>query len=115
MVNWNFALWRPVTCKSRKGNLVEINWARNIDCHYQGLLLKAILKMPQKCPISLEKALVIISEKKNQAFAAGDIGSKPGQYSWYSANFVSYISDMGFHIELTGDEIESIGPSEIRT
>lgn len=72
--------------------------------------------MPKKNPISYEQAINLIADKKNEAFIHKDYGTKPGQYFWYSENFVAYISDLGFHIELSGDEIETIGGvSEVRT
>ncbi|MGE4132238.1 MAG: hypothetical protein AB7F86_11410 [Bdellovibrionales bacterium] len=115
MVNRNFALWKSIERKNQNGDWVSSNWGTTIDCHYQGRLLVEILSMPTKLPISFERAVCILAEKKDDALRSGDLGTKPGQFYWYSANFVSYISDMGFHIELTGDEIESIGPSEVRT
>lgn len=71
--------------------------------------------MPRQKPISYEEAIAIFDQKKVEAFKAKDYGVKPGQYSWYSYHFVEYISDLGYHIELTGDEIESYPVSEVRT
>lgn len=102
-------------CKTRNGTLAPITWANTIDGAYDGNLLSEILRMPEKKPLSYDDAIKIFSEKKQEAFNAGDYGSKPGQYSWYSHNFVSYISDLGYHIEITCDELESFGVAEVRT
>lgn len=115
MVNWNLVLWKPVLCRSKNGNLVPIAWAMDIDHSYKGNLLHKILEMPIKKPISYGDAIRIFSNRTQEAFEAGDLGMKPGQYHWYFENFVSYISDLGFHIELTGDELETCGVSEVRT
>lgn len=116
MVNQNFALWKRIKGKSRDGTPIMCGTASLIDTHYKGKLLARILDMPIKNPITLDEAINIIRAKMMDAFNAGDIGMKPGQYCWYPDNFVSYISDLGYHIELTGDEIETLGPvSEVRT
>ncbi len=116
MVNQNFALWRRTECRGRDGSPVAVGWATHIDKCYEGKLLVRILDMPRKNPIPLDEAINIISNKKIEAYSAGDFGMKPGQYHWYSYHFLSYISDLGFHIEITGDEIETLGASaEIRT
>ncbi len=109
MVNQNFALWKRTECRGRDGSPVDVGWATHIDKCYKGKLLVRILDMPKKNPISLNEAIKIISDKKLDAYNAGDFGMKPGQYHWYSYNFLSYISDLGYHIEITGDEIDGLG------
>lgn len=71
--------------------------------------------MPKRKPISYDDAINIFSDKMHEAFKAKDYGIRPGQCGWYPSNFVEYISDLGYHIELTGDEIEPLGTSEVRT
>ena len=115
MVNRNFALWKTVLCKSPKGGRVAVAWGITIDKACKGTLLQKILAMPKKHPITFDEAINVIVDKKEEAFRAKDYGMRPGQYGWYIYNFVGYISDLGYHIELTGDEIEPIGVSEIRT
>jgi hypothetical protein len=114
MVNRNFALWKAVKCKNPKGGHAFVRWAISIDDAYKGNLLAEILAMPRKKPIAYDDAINIFADKKQESFKAGDHGVKPGQYSWYSYNFVRYISDLGFHVEITGDEIESFPVSEVR-
>jgi hypothetical protein len=115
MVKRNFALWKPVRCANPQGEWIDLGWARVIDKAYKGTLLTKILEMPRQRPISFEDAINLIEERKEQAFKEKDYGMKPGQYGWYIYNFVQYLSDLGYHIELTGDEIESYPVAEVRT
>lgn len=70
----------------------------------------------KKRPLSYDESISIFSDKKQEAFKVKDFGMRPGRSGWYTHNFVDYISDLGYHIELTGDEIEPIGGvSEVRT
>lgn len=62
--------------------------------------------MAKKTPISFEAAINFVSDKQRDAFAAGQIGRNPGQYLWYQHNFIEFISDLGYHIEITGDEFD---------
>lgn len=52
--------------------------------------------MEQKKPIQFEQAARMVKEKFFATKDAGRLGYAPGQW----------ISDLGFHIELTGDEFE---------
>ena len=114
MVKRNFALWKPVSCKGPDGGPVAVGWAITIDKAYDGKLLNRIVEMKIKKPISLDAALKIVVEKKEEAFLAQEYGMKPGQYGWYIYNFVQYISSLGFHIELTCDELIPFGVPEVR-
>lgn len=77
-----------------------------IDQRYRGALLDEILAMPRQIPISLESAMRLADKKMGEAFFDGKIGREPGENAWYQYNFVRFISDSGFHIELTGDEFD---------
>ena len=107
MVKHNLLKWKPVKCKSTKGNIVKVPLPEVIAIHYRGTLLSKILSMEKKKPISFEVAINLIAEEQNKAFATGQMGSNFGQYSWYPNNFVKFISNLGYHIELTGDEFET--------
>ncbi len=85
-----------------------------IDKAYNGQLLGKILDMPKKQSLSYETAIGIFSDRMFEALNAKDYGVKPGQSGWYPSHFVEYISDLGFHIELCGDEIESFPVFEVR-
>lgn len=62
--------------------------------------------MPRKNPISFDFAISLINDKCVLAVQARNAS----QYLWYYDNFVSHISDLGYHIELTGDEFEFVLP-----
>lgn len=64
--------------------------------------------------MTYEEAIMLFDDRYNSAFQARDFGSKPGQCAWYFYHFVQYVSELGYHIELTGDEFES-PVAEIRT
>lgn len=85
-----------------------------IDKAYKGMLLCKILEMPKKQRLSYENAINIFSDRMFEALKAKDYGVKPGQSGWYPSHFVEYISYLGFHIELSGDEIESFPVIEVR-
>ena len=51
-------------------------------------------------------------EKRGEAFNAQKFGSDYGHYGWYSEHFVEWISSLGYHIELTGDEFDVLAPSQ---
>jgi hypothetical protein len=46
------------------------------------------------------------SGKHFEAFDAHRMGYQPGECNWYFKNFVEWVSSLGYHIELTGDEFE---------
>jgi len=114
MVNRNLTRWKEVKTNARDGSVILLDRARILDKIYQGNLLLNIVRMPDKKPLSFESALEILECKLAECFSAGNIGHKPGQYNWYLEHFIEYISDLGYHIELTGDEIESVVAHEVR-
>lgn len=63
--------------------------------------------MPKKELITFDDAVRLLNAKQSECFNAGSFGDSPGQYGWYDLHFVSWISSLGYHIELTGDEFES--------
>ncbi len=73
---------------------------------YRGRLIAEILAMPVRNPISFEQAIFQIDAKMEEAHQARNLGYKKGQYQWFVHNFVNVISDMGYHIELSGEEFE---------
>jgi hypothetical protein len=75
-----------------------------IDRIYSGTLLSSIFAMPMKKPIQFDDAVRMAAEK----FCRSKIGHNRGENLWYIENFVEWMSELGFHIELTGDEFETI-------
>ena len=62
--------------------------------------------MQTQKPISLEYAIGLLLDHQTAAMKAGRKGLEPGHAFWYGCNFIEWISSLGFHIELTGDEFE---------
>lgn len=83
-----------------------------IDGYYRGTLLTRILSMEKKTPISLEAAVVLMVQHEQEARAAGRKGTEPGHLVWYAYHFVEWLEELGYHIELTGDEFEPLVMSD---
>lgn len=62
--------------------------------------------MEKKQSIELLQAAHLAEEKFEEARKEGRFGHKPGECFWYLDHFVEWISGLGYHIELTGDEFE---------
>jgi hypothetical protein len=99
-----FLYWKPIWEKNVRGEDFLSNLPDIIARDYRGELLAKILSMPEKEPISFESAALMLSNKATEAFKAHRLGYLPGEYNWYFKNFVEWISSLGYHIELTGDE-----------
>lgn len=101
-------IWKPIRSRNRQGEVfISNSFPQLIDCAYRGELVFAMLSMPPKTPISFEAAVNLVEEKYYRASDVGHRGSEPGQNNWYYENFVKWISDQGFSIDLTGDEFET--------
>src|SRR5262245_15344298 len=100
-----FLHWKPIRSVNRFGIEYRNPYFPNlISKAYRGLLLEKIISMEQKKPISYEIAVNLAQDEFVRAGQSGQIGQSPGQSRWYYINFVEFISNQGFHIELTGDE-----------
>lgn len=100
LLNWKIAPQIPAA---------GISWptlSKQIDLNYRGTLLSRILEMEPKKPISLEQAIRLMEKHEDLARTAGRKSAEPGHLCWFSYNFVEFISTLGYHIELTGDEFE---------
>ncbi len=69
-------------------------------------LIYQIVSMPKGNPISFEDAVRYVEKKWCESFDSKNFGYEPGGAGWYTKHFVDYISSLGFHIELSGDEFE---------
>lgn len=58
------------------------------------------MAMPRKNPISFENAVRLVNERQIDAMTR--MNAK--ECNWYYGNFVQFVSESGFHIDLTGDE-----------
>jgi hypothetical protein len=100
--------WKPIRSRNRLGEVfISDSFPQLIDCAYRGELLFEIVSMIPKTPISFEHAVNIIEKEYFRASSGGQWGPNPGQANWYYRNFVQWISDQGYCIELTGDEFET--------
>jgi hypothetical protein len=102
----NCLKWKQVLRINEHGTVFCTSMPNAIDASYSGTLASRILSMAKMKPISLRAAMSIVAEEQKEAFKAGNFGPEPGHFGWYADNFVEYISALGFHIELTGDEFE---------
>jgi hypothetical protein len=98
--------WKPICDKNVLGEDFASQVPDLIARYYRGGLLERILEMPQKEPIPFESAVRLASGKHFEAFEANRMGYKPGECNWFFKYFVEWISSLGYHIELTGDEFE---------
>ena len=96
--------WKMVVCKNVDGNDYQAEFPFYIDRKYRGTLLSNIFAMPMKTPLQFDDAVRMAAEK----FCGSEIGHNRGENLWYIENFVQWISELGFHIELTGNEFEPI-------
>jgi hypothetical protein len=99
--------WKHVKCKGFYGDDVNLPIAFVLEARYRGTLLSSILSMPPKRPLSFDDAMRMLSDKQSEAFKAGQYGDEPGHYGWYMLHFVEWISSLGYHIEITGEEFEA--------
>ena len=102
----HIVLWKTTTCTNDRGTDVDLEMGDLIDHHCGRTLLSQILNMPSKNPISFDDAARLLDLKLEECFQAGKYRNGPDEYQWYAQNFVSWISEQGFHIELTGDEFD---------
>ena len=106
-MNKQWVDWKLVICKSEAGKYYHAGIPQIIDRKNRGTLLAKIIAMPKQKPISFDDAIRMVK----QVYFEAEIGHKPGQCTWFFANFVEWITSQGFHIELTGDEFEeTYGP-----
>ncbi|MGE4132742.1 MAG: hypothetical protein AB7F86_13950 [Bdellovibrionales bacterium] len=102
-----FVKWKTVLELNVMGRHFESELPTVLERRYRGTLLDSILSMPMKNGITFEIAVRMTGEKMSAAFESKRLGREPGHYNWYLNNFIGWISDQGYHIELTGDEFET--------
>ena len=100
--------WKPVRSQNIYGETyLNRYFPQLINQASNGALVFEILSMKVKTPISFEYAVNLADEESFRASNSGRSGYEPGQSHWYYRNFVKWISEQGYHIELTGDEFET--------
>lgn len=77
------------------------------------LLLQQIRQMPRKRPLTLQAAWRLMLQEVHRQIGLGNNEPEvPGHSNWIMANEVRWLSEQGFHVELTGDEFEIMDQSE---
>ena len=109
----NLVIWKKVRCKTLNGSEIYLGVPESIDVRYRGTLLSEILAMPKKKGLSFEDAIRLSSDAQLQAFCDSRVGHNVGECHWLMDNFITWISDQGFHIELTGDEFLPYTPYQL--
>lgn len=104
--------WKPVRKTNTAGREYDSEIPIVIDNRYRGTLLTVMLQMPPKSAITFDQAITLVSLKMSEAFDLRQLGNEPGHYNWYLNNFTEWISNQGFHIEISGDEFESYALSD---
>lgn len=92
--------WLPVNSKSIRNKDYQSSFPELVATYYRGTLFDRILGMQKKEVISFEDAIRLVERKSTEASYAGDAKKS----DWYYRNFIEYVSELGFHIELSGDE-----------
>lgn len=92
--------WKPVVCKDIREQDYQCDLPDLLSLTYRGRLVAEILQMPRGNPIFFEDAIRLVHEKNKEALRKCDADKRV----WYQRNFIQYISEAGYHIELTGDE-----------
>jgi len=106
-----FVRWKPV--KGIRHQAGDPTIPDIIDNACRRTLIARILSMEKKTPLTFEKAVHMAKKTSREAFFEGRMGTDTGQSFWYLSNFVDWISSLGYHIELTGDEFELVTPSSL--
>jgi hypothetical protein len=94
--------WKQVKVKNIRGSEISSDWANLIDLYYCGTLLSCILEMESKQPIPMAHAMSMFNDQWLSEFQR-----RTRKEEWYLKNFVEWISTLGYHIEITGDEFEA--------
>ncbi len=96
--------WKSVAHKNVAGEVFHSDLPIVIEHYYRGTLIAEILNMQKKKPISFEEGVRMAGRN----FTKGDkVGHARYESHWYLKCFVEWISEQGFHIELTGYEFEA--------
>jgi len=99
--------WKSVKVKSVRRSNTLCTFPAAIDLYLRGTLLSRILVMEKKRPIAFNEAIGLLKEKWSDELWV----RQSGHEEWYQKNFVDWISGLGYHIEITGDEFEAVALS----
>lgn len=99
----HLVIWKNVRCKIIDGSEVYLGIPDCLDGRYRGTLLSEIIAMPKQNAVSFDDSVRMLADPNLELFTKGRVGRKYGCH-WLMKNVISWISDQGFHIEMTGDE-----------
>lgn len=105
-MNKQLVRWRAFNETNFVGVESLIPLAEELDIHCRGTLLSQIVSMEPKTPISYQDAMSLTHETLKKCWKEKKISSEFGHYYWYFDHFCEWLSILGYHIELTGDEFE---------
>ena len=91
--------------KNVLGEDCEFRFPDLLNCSSSWTLLEKIIRMEVKAPITFTEAALLAQEQYLALIRMNKYGSDPDQCS-YTDSFTEWISSLGYHIELTGDEFE---------
>ena len=94
--------WFPVVDQNIYGKPIASELPELVDIACGRTLLADAIRMPKKTAVTFEEAIRMLSAERMFAFYGHDFEF----LNWLDENFVKWISEQGFHIELTGDEFE---------
>lgn len=78
------------------------------------LLLRQILRMPKGKPISYEEACRMVQAEGHVQIKAGNNEAEVrGSSNWLTQHWVEWLSQKGFHIELTGEEFDIVTDRQV--
>ena len=98
--------WKKVQTLTVAGDVFLSGFPDMLDIRYRGTLLPSIIAMSKKTPISFDGAVVMTQSKYFAAIGQKKYGMTFGEANWFIGHFLEWISNQGYHIELTGDEFE---------
>lgn len=101
-------IWKAVKSKTIRDTDCYIRIMDRVDRYYKGTLLTCILTMKKKQPISLESAVTLFSKEWINCV----LSRRAEECEVLDRNFVNWVSEKGYHIELTGDEFEPVAMSD---
>ena len=105
-MNKQFVRWKAFEEETYVGTRAVIPIAEELDIQHKGTLLSQILSMEQKTPMSYEDAMHLTHRTLKKCWTEKKLSAEFGHFQWYMDNFCDWISHLGYHIELTGDEFE---------
>ena len=95
--------WKTITSFNIYGEPYQDDFPSIIEIHYRGNLIPRILDMPRKEPIYFYDAVKWAEKEYMRCIDVMAVKAS----KFYLDYFVEWISEMGHHIELTGDEFDS--------